>query len=141
MFTYHVVNSRYIAYSALALLAEINSVFLHARKLMQMIKVPTDHWFFCLIVYINLFTCIVCRFPTMFFLFAGLYTEYYRLSTTYAIMLASTTPIGAAVDIGLFYRLIKSDLLKKRSVHKNIVKIGINNGHINASNGTNKKQN
>merc|ERR1712137_586428 len=99
MFTYHVVNSRYIAYSALALFAEFNSVFLHGHKLMQMNKVPIDSWVFRIVVYINMVTCLICRFPSMSSLIIGLYTEYDRLSTTYAIMLALTTPIGAAVDL------------------------------------------
>ena len=46
----------YLAYLALTLLTEVNSIFLHARKLLQLLHFPVSHWAYVTNNFLNVST-------------------------------------------------------------------------------------
>ncbi|CAH8484353.1 unnamed protein product [Heterobilharzia americana] len=88
-FTYNVINVRYIAYNVIALLAEVNSIFLHTRKLMQMYKIHPMNIIRRLNSLINLITFICCRGFALFCISYGIYMNPDKISSFYSFLLMS----------------------------------------------------
>ncbi|CAG2210216.1 unnamed protein product [Mytilus edulis] len=110
---YSWTNKLCIAYSVILLTSEINSIFLHLRKLLQFTKVNFNSWLYQLVAMLNLFTFITCRlFPQSRLMF-GFYTDGHRISKSYFILLLLTYPIGFVINIVLFWRILKSDVLRR----------------------------
>ncbi|KAL5016733.1 hypothetical protein ScPMuIL_006322 [Solemya velum] len=61
MFWFNTHERICIGYNVVSLLAEVNSFFLHSRKLLQMNGVHFHHWLYRLVVWLNLGTFLFCR--------------------------------------------------------------------------------
>ena len=86
----------------------------------------------------NLFTFITCRLIPISRVFIGLYLDFHRVSLTYIVMFSFTVTTGFVINIILFWRLVKADILKGllgigkskvNMVDKTIVVNGNNNPH------------
>lgn len=111
-FVYNWVVKTCIGYTVLALMAEINSIFLHLRKLLQMCKVGFNTKLYRSVSFINLFTFVTCRLIPQVRLYAGFYYDFYRITTTYFMFFTLTVFTGVVINIILFWRLVKTDILK-----------------------------
>ena len=118
MFFYNVYLCQCIPYNAVALLAEVNSFFLHSRKLMQMSKVSYDHIVYRINVWVNLITFVLCRFGGLAWIYYGMAMWPHRVTTFYYMVLTSSMTVMLFINIILFHRLIKNDVLRPRSKTK-----------------------
>lgn len=139
-FIYNWIVKTCVGYTVLALMAEINSIFLHLRKLLQMCKVGFTTKLYRSVSFINLLTFVTCRLIPQVRLYAGLCYDFDRITTTYFMFFTLTVSTGVVINIILFWRLVKTDILKpymgygKRKCsdeEKNI--ISKSNGYENAN--------
>ena len=107
-------HHRYIGYGMFACIAEVNSPFLHARMLMLMYGVPKASLVYNINNTFNMCTFVVLRLCNFFILiplvledcdFASLFSCF----SCFFIMSCSLAVFG--VNIIVFYRLVKSDLI------------------------------
>lgn len=106
-----VLSSRYIGFSVVALLVELNSVFLHLRQLLRMASMAKGTTYRVNSI-INLGTYVVFRINTLAWM-----TRWLVLNRDKVPLLAYTLgsvgmAIMTAMNIVLFYRLLRSDFLK-----------------------------
>ncbi|TPP57877.1 TLC domain-containing protein 2, partial [Fasciola gigantica] len=111
-FIYNIVTVKYIAYTVVALLAEVNSIFLHTRKLMQMHKVPFTTSVYRFNAVLNLLTFAGCRGFALFRITYGMYTEPYRMSPFYFALLCASMLIMNLLNPVLFCILLRNDFLR-----------------------------
>ncbi|KAM9318499.1 TLC domain-containing protein 2 [Pholidichthys leucotaenia] len=106
-----VVTFRYIGFSVVALLVEINSVFLHLRQILRMVNISKGT-LYRVNSMINLGTYVVFRINTLAWM-----TRWLVLNRDKVPLLAYTLgsvgmAIMTAMNIVLFYRLLRTDFLK-----------------------------
>ena len=114
MFWYNFHAGMCIGYNCLALMAEINSFFLHSRKLLQMIQTGFDHWLYRIVTYLNLATFVSCRGFSIFRIVYGMLTESHRVPFLYLFCLSGSMLVMTVINMILFWRLFKSDILKPK---------------------------
>lgn len=114
MFIVHLVSCRYISYSAIALIAEINTIFLHFRKLLQMAGVSFSHLVYRINAAANLTTFVGCRFVCLVWIAYGIMVWNSRISLVYMITISSATFVMYIINAVLFWRLLCSDVFGKR---------------------------
>lgn len=112
MFWSNVHNGSCIGYNCVALMAEINSFFLHSRKLLQMSQIGFDHWFYKIVTYLNLLSFVSCRGFSVCRIFYGMYTEANRVPLLFYCCLSLSMLVMAVINVVLFWRLFRSDILK-----------------------------
>lgn len=114
MFIIHLVSCRYIAYSAVALIAEVNTIFLHFRKLLQMAGVSFTRLLYRLNAAVNLVTFVSCRFVCLFWIAYGIIVWNSRISLAYTLAISSCAVVMYVINAVLFYRLLCSDVFGRR---------------------------
>ena len=114
-FFFNVVQSRCLAFNVIALLAEVNSIFLHGRKLLQLAHVPYDRPIYRFNSALNLFTFVSCRFLCLAWIVYGMWMWHARVSLVYLGILGATMFILWVTNAVLFWRLLCSDLLRGRT--------------------------
>jgi len=112
MFFYNVVQCRCIAYNVVALLAEVNSIFLHARKLLQMAGFSFNGLLYRANAAANLATFVGCRFLGLGWIIYGMFVWYHRVARFYFVVLGVAMFVMWVTNAILFKRLICSDLLR-----------------------------
>ena len=112
MFWYNFHAKMCIAFNVIALMAEINSFFLHSRKLLQMTKFSYNHWFYKMVIYLNLSTFLVCRFWACTKITISIFTEGYMVPTGYLIAISFAMFVMNGINPVLFWRLFKNDVLR-----------------------------
>ena len=101
-----------ISYCIILLLAEINTIFLHLRKLLQFAQVGFDSVLYRVTKMINIFTFIFCRLLPQSMVVVGLFIDYHRVPKGYFLIPAITVPIGFTINIVLFWRILKTDVIR-----------------------------
>lgn len=106
-----VLSCRYIGFAVVALLVELNSVFLHLRQMLRMANIAKGT-LYRVNSMINLGTYVVFRINTLAWM-----TRWLVLNRDKVPLLAYTLgSVGMAImtvmNIVLFYRLLRSDFLK-----------------------------
>lgn len=114
MFIIHLVSCRYIAYSVVALLAEINTVFLHFRKLLQMSGIAFSHPLYRANAAVNLLSFVGCRFVCLVWIAYGMIAWRARVSGPYLVAISSAVTVMYVINVVLFWRLLCSDVLGRR---------------------------
>jgi len=114
MFIIHLTACRYVAYSVVALLAEVNTIFLHFRKLLQMAGVAFTSLLYRINATINLFTFVSCRFVCLVWIGYGVIAWRSRVSWLYLVAITSAVVIMYVINVVLFWRLLCSDVLGLR---------------------------
>ncbi|XP_028320592.1 TLC domain-containing protein 2 [Gouania willdenowi] len=110
-FGFSVVSSRYVGFAVVALLVEVNSVFLHLRQILRMANLAVGT-LYRLNSIINLGTYVVFRINTLAWM-----TRWLVLNRDNVPLMAYTLgSVGMAImtvmNIVLFCRLLKNDFLK-----------------------------
>ena len=135
-FWYNFHNKTCIGYNTLALMAEVNSFFLHSRKLLQMCKVSFDSVLYKVVIYSNLITFAGCRGWSVSKILYGMTFEYSRVSPVYYYTLCVSMFIMTGINIILFWRLVRSDILRDSNVRLNSMDKHCNgNNHFEQQNG------
>jgi len=114
IFFYNVVQCRCIAYNVIALLAEVNSIFLHARKLLQMSGSEFSGWLYRANSAANLVSFVPCRFGGLAWIVYGMTQWNDRVSQIYLYLLAAAIFVLWVTNAILFWRLICSDVLRRQ---------------------------
>lgn len=112
MFLYNVAQCRCVAYNVIALLAEVNTIFLHSRKLLQMSGVSFSHWLYRMNSFMNIFTFVSCRFLCLSWIVYGMFIWYDRVTIVYLLVLGSAMFVMWVINVVLFWRLLCSDVLR-----------------------------
>lgn len=106
-----VLTCRYVGFAVVALLVEINSIFLHLRQMLRMANVSKSTSYRVNSM-INLGTYVVFRINTLAWM-----TRWLVLNREHVPLLSYTVgsvglAIMTAMNIVLFYRLLRTDFLK-----------------------------
>ncbi|XP_060568708.1 TLC domain-containing protein 2-like isoform X3 [Ruditapes philippinarum] len=122
---YHLQMKMCIAYNLIAFLAEVNSIFLHSRKLLRGLGHDTIYH---TVLLLNIFTFVVFRFIPNTRVLYGLFTDYHLGPKLYFQCLCAASVVLTTVNIGLFLRLASTDYKyyksltsKKKSLEKQAV--------------------
>lgn len=107
-------------YCIIALMVEVNSIFLHARKLMQFNQWPFTHWLYKIVVCLNLITFLGFRFSGVALVGVGIYYNWYRMTSIYRFFVVISMVVMSSINPILFWRLVKTDVLRRyrRSTRK-----------------------
>lgn len=113
-----VLTRQYIGYAVVALLVEVNSIFLHTRQLMIIKGVPRQHSGYRLNSLLNIGTFLIFRILTL-----GWMTRWLVIHRDQVPFFAYTTgSIGLAVivlmSIVLFFRILDADFISKKVRNK-----------------------
>ena len=123
-----------VGYATVGLMTEVNSVFLHARKLMQLQKWPFDHSLYRSVIVLNFLTFIIFRIVGLFIVLLALLIET-RVTWPLFTHMWVVMILMFIINFILLWRLVKNDCLrswrKKSKVEMN--------GNYNTLNKTLKK--
>lgn len=111
-FFINIFKCRFFGLNVVALLAEANSIFLHARKLLQFSRVPADHWLYRTVIALNLATFVCCRFLCIGWIAYGLFAYHNSFSMPHMLFLSSSTCVMICINVVLFWRLLSRDVLR-----------------------------
>jgi len=114
---YSIATCQFIGHTVVGLVVEVNSIFLHLRKLMQIMQVGFQHPVYRIVCIMNLVSFVVCRFAFSLLLIShGLFVYRYRMSALYFSILVPTVVIMWIINTVLFWRLFTNDVLRHRPV-------------------------
>lgn len=109
---YIIVSTKCVSYQVFAMLIEVNTSFLHTRKLMQMAAVPRVHPIVQLNVYVNLITFVIFRFIPLGVLFYGMIYDGHRVPSWFLIQYSVCVAVLFLINFILLYRLLKADVFR-----------------------------
>lgn len=112
MFWYNFHCKMCIGYNVVALMAEINSFFLHSRKLLHMLHFEFDNKFYRGVCIVNLLTFFFCRGWSLCRISYGMFTENSRVPVFYFRCLTGSIFVMNMINPVLFWRLLKNDILR-----------------------------
>ena len=118
IFFHNVVQCHCIAYNVIALLAEVNTIFLHARKLLQMSGFKFSGWLYRANSAANLVSFVPCRFGGLAWILYGMTQWNDRVGRVYLYLLAAAIFVLSVTNAILFWRLICSDVLRRQRLGK-----------------------
>ena len=101
-----------IGFNILALYLEVNSIFLHWRKLLQMDRVPFSSRKYIAIKHLNIMSVVLFRFPATFLITWAAYAFHDRVPQFLATLVFIACPFMHILNSVVLYRLVKSDLLR-----------------------------
>jgi hypothetical protein len=102
-----------------ALLAEVNSIFLHARKLFHLFNIPRENVVVRLNMIFNIITFFFCRLCMLFFVTIFVYHDRYRVGDFYYLFVTCILiPVMWIINPILFYRVLHTDFLKRYKSRK-----------------------
>jgi len=113
-FGLNIIRVLNIGYQMFALLAEVNSIFLHARKLFSLFKIPRENFFVRLNMFINILTFFLCRICMLIFVTIFVYHDRHRVGDYYYLFVTwILIPAMWIINPILFYRVLYTDFLKR----------------------------
>ena len=112
------MSVKFIGFNIVALMTEVNSVFLHARKLMQLFGVGFKDIRYRILCVVNLISLVLFRFTALTAIVYGII--YYRnaVSLSYFVAITSTMAVMWPINTVLFWRLLKNDVFCYSSYKK-----------------------
>ncbi|KAG5445172.1 TLC domain-containing protein 2 [Clonorchis sinensis] len=114
-FSSALVSGTYIGYAVVALLVEINSIFLHMRRLLKCLEFSKDSLLSQFVNYANLGTFIVFRFLVLCWMTRWLVLNRDQISLPYYCLGTTCLALIMFMNIVLFMRLVQSDVLSRDS--------------------------
>lgn len=117
-FAYHLMNILNLGYTALALVMEFNSVFLHGRKLLKFYGFKSNSLIVKLNTVLNVVTFTLFRFGVLIFIAYGMLVDYNRVSKTYLAVIIVFTIMMSIINIVLYKRILEKDVLAKFLTNK-----------------------
>lgn len=125
-FAYNIQTKYAIGLTCVALMVEVNGMFLHARKLMQIFQYGFEHKMYIANKYMNLITFVIFRgYPIGRIFYAFLY-ECPAFTPPLRSVFICLLGIMAVINIVLFWRLCMSDIFltqKRKYEDKNGYKV------------------
>ncbi|XP_064612890.1 TLC domain-containing protein 2-like [Liolophura sinensis] len=109
-----IVTHLYVGYAVVALIVELNSIFLHLRQLFQILEISRGSALYRLNSLINLATYICFRIVTLCWMTRWLVINRDGIPLLFYSFGSVGMAIVILMNIVLFYRLIHSDFLRKR---------------------------
>ena len=110
---YHLAECHFIGVTVILMVVEVNSIFLHLRKLMQLAGVAFESVYYRVVTMLNIVSFLVFRFLLCLMLVTYLLiVERHRMSTFYHTMLCIVIFIMWGINLVLFWRLCKNDILR-----------------------------
>ncbi|KRY93483.1 putative tRNA (uracil-O(2)-)-methyltransferase [Trichinella pseudospiralis] len=100
-----------VGYCIVAMMVEVNTAFLHARKLMQMGGFSREQLWVRINIVCNLATFCTFRFVPLTMLTLAIFTEKNRLPSWFWIHYSISIAVLNVINVILFYRLIRTDVL------------------------------
>ncbi|XP_003378638.1 conserved hypothetical protein [Trichinella spiralis] len=100
-----------VGYCIVAMMVEVNTAFLHARKLMQMGGFSREQLCVRINIACNLATFCTFRFIPLTMLTLAIFTEKNRLPSWFWIYYSISIAVLNVINVILFYRLIRTDVL------------------------------
>ena len=131
MFWYDFHAKMLIAFNVIALMAEINSFWLHSRKLLQMIKFSYQHWLYKFVIYTNLLTFLVCRGYSCTRITISIFMDREMVPPSYYYAIIAAMIVMNGINPVLFYRLFKNDVIRNWSRKDADKKHALQNGNNN----------
>lgn len=104
----------YLGYAVVALMAEVNSIFLHGRQLLLMCNTSKRSTFFIVNSVINIITFVLFRFGVLLWMAHWLWLNKHAVPPVLVAVATSGLVIMLAVNVVLFYRLLMSDFILRR---------------------------
>lgn len=118
-FGLNVIRLKNIGYQMFALLAEVNSIFLHARKLFSLFNIPRENFYVHFNMVLNIVTFFLCRLCMLFFVTLFVYYDRYRVGDYYFLFVSCILiPVMWIINPILFYRVLYTDFLKRYKSRK-----------------------
>ncbi|KAL8620824.1 hypothetical protein ACOMHN_033221 [Nucella lapillus] len=114
-FYYNLVCCEWVSFNTIALLVEVNSFFLHQRKLLQMLGTPYDAALYRVTAFLNLSTFVVFRGISILFVLWGMWALYHLAELYFYICLCWSMFFMVVMNPILFMRLLRSDYLRDGS--------------------------
>ena len=115
VFYYNIVNCEWLAFNVVAFLVEVNSFFLHQRKLLQMMGTPYNSLLYRVTIFLNITTFVVFRGIPLVAILWAMAHWYHRVSLAYYLALGASMLVMVVLNPILFLRLLRSDYLRGRS--------------------------
>lgn len=142
MFWYDFHQEMCIGYNVLALMAEINSFFLHSRKLMHMLHFDFANLFYRCVCMVNLVTFFFCRGWSLWMISYGMYTKSHLVPPIYFRFLCASIFVMNSINPVLFWRLFYNDVLRNLTKgKKSSVKLASMKPEMSGNNNTHIKSN
>ena len=111
----------FINFACVSLFCELNSVFLHSRQLLKMSACPAEKWEFRLMKFMNFFTYLFVRMPSLAYLSV---TVWELLEAIHPAMFYAGFVGGVLmniINVVLLWRLLKADVFgSKQNVNKKL---------------------
>ncbi|CAH8847206.1 unnamed protein product [Trichobilharzia szidati] len=115
-FSSALLSGKYIGYAVVSLLPEVNSIFLHLRRLMNYLRVPKDNHFFRSICLVNIGTFIVFRFIVLSWMTRWIVINRDSIPFGYYCLGSVGLAILMVMNIVLFIRIVYADFLTNSTV-------------------------
>ncbi|XP_060565612.1 TLC domain-containing protein 2-like [Ruditapes philippinarum] len=109
-----ILTKLYVGYAVLALVVELNSIFLHTRQLLQCLGFSRTNSFYRLNSLINLGTFLGFRILTLAWMTRWIVINKDLVPLVFYSMGSLGLAIMTVMNIILFYRLLNSDFLRKK---------------------------
>lgn len=116
---YNIQTKYAVGITCVALLAEVNGIFLHARTLMQIFQFSFGHKIYTVNKYINLITFVIFRSGLLGRICYAYLYECPVFTPTLRIVFVCISVAMTIINIVLFWRLCKSDMLKHKRKWEN----------------------
>ena len=81
----------------------------------RVLQCPFNHWFYRLMVYLNVVSFPVCRFGCLIAIYWGMFTMHSRFSRVYLVLLFTSIVAMTIINAVLYWRIIKIDVLGRYS--------------------------
>ncbi|KAL4223232.1 TLC domain-containing protein 2 [Mactra antiquata] len=109
-----VCTKLYIGYAVLALIVELNSIFLHLRQLLQCCGIPKTNSLYRLNSLVNLGTFLGFRILTLCWMTRWIVINKDLVPLAFYTLGSVGLAVMTVMNIILFYRLLNSDFLRKK---------------------------
>ena len=106
-----VVNQKFVNFVVVALLCEVNSIFLHIRQLLKFCNFPKNSKFYKLIIHLNIFSYIFFRICTLSWMVRWLVLHKTLVPYPFHSVGVFGMSIMTGVNLILFAKLIRTDYI------------------------------
>jgi len=109
-----IVSRMYVGYAVVALVIELNSIFLHLRQLLQICQFKKDNKIYRVNSIINLATFVGFRISVMAWMSKWMLINKDLIPFVFYTLGSIGLAIMTVMNIILFYRLLQSDFIRKK---------------------------
>ncbi|KAK4471050.1 hypothetical protein MN116_000560 [Schistosoma mekongi] len=112
-FSSALLSGKYIGYAVVSLLPEVNSVFLHLRRVMNYLHIPKENCFFHATCLLNIGTFIVFRFMVLSWMAWWIFVNRDKIPSGYYCLGSVGLSVLIVMNIVLFIRVVYADFFSK----------------------------